>query len=250
MTQNTNTHHEDPGDDGEVLREEREHRILFAQDGLAFSSLVLDDPKPSGAQILDAGGVADTSQWSLVTILPTGDFEDVRPSEAFDIRGKGAERFIAFRTDRLFRLLLRDRVLLWGRPTIAGSDILELAKPGPDEAVFLDVPGGTDKPITAETVVDLTEPWVERIIVAPKPKPETFEVSIIFNGLVKKLTVHPDNTVAQVITAARPLFGSPGGDLVLVAQDGRELQPAHTLRQEGIHPNERLSLRPPVVRGG
>lgn len=183
MTQKTNTHrHEDPGDDGEVLREERDHRILFAQDGLAFSPLVLDDPKPSGAQILDAAGIADPSQWSLVTILPTGDFEDVRPSEPFDIRGQGTERFIAFHTDRLFRLLLRDRVLLWGRPTITGSDILELAKPGPNEAVFLDVPGGTDKAITADTVIDLTEPGVERIIVAPKPKPETFEVTIVFNG--------------------------------------------------------------------
>jgi hypothetical protein len=241
------SHREDPG---EVYVEDQAFRILLARDGLEFSPLVLNDPKPTGAQILDEAGVIDPGQWSLVTILPSGDFEDVRPNEPCDLRSRGAERFIAFRTDRLFRLTIRERVLLWGRATISGGEVLQLANPGPEETVFLDVPGGTDEQITVDSQIDLTQPGAERIIVAPKPKPQTFEITIIFNGLVRALTVHPDDTAAAVIQAARPLFGSPGGDLLLIAQDGRELPPQNTLRQEHIHPHERLSLRPPVVRGG
>lgn len=235
-------------DPGEVER--RAWSINLARDGLDFAAIELTDSQPTGAQILDAGGISDTAQWSLVAILPTGDFEDIRPAEPFDISGRGVERFIAFHTDRLFRLTIRDRFVLWGRSTIGGSEIIALADPGPHEAVFVDVPGGTDRMIAETDDIDLTDPKVERLIVATKPDPDKFEVIVIYNGIVKPLVVHRDDTVAAVISAARPLFGSPGGDLVLVAEDGRELPPQHTLRQERIKRGERLSLRPPVVRGG
>ena len=41
-------------------------------------------------------------------MLQSGDFEDVRLDEPFDLRERGAERFIAFQTDRTFKFRLNE----------------------------------------------------------------------------------------------------------------------------------------------
>ena len=58
---------------------------------------------------------------------------------------KGAERFIAFQTDRDFKLTLNKEELRWGKPAISGAVLYGLAKPGEGEAVFLEIPGGEDR---------------------------------------------------------------------------------------------------------
>jgi hypothetical protein len=53
---------------------------------------------PLGRQILAAAGVDVRCEHSLFAILPSGDFEDIRLDEPFDLRGRGVEQFVAFRT--------------------------------------------------------------------------------------------------------------------------------------------------------
>src|SRR6185437_13525378 len=90
------------------------HRITFALDSVDFQPLTLDDPVPLGRQILEKRGLRPAEAFSLFNILPDGDFEDIRPDEKIDLRAKGAERFIAFSTDRTFRATLNGRSLTWG----------------------------------------------------------------------------------------------------------------------------------------
>lgn len=236
--------------DDRALRTARAYRILYANSGVDFAPLLVEDPVPLGRQILEAAGVNALATWSLVAILPSGDFEDVRLDESFDLQDRRVERFIGFECDRLFKFTLREHQILWGRATIAGRELYALAEIDEHEAVYLDVPGGTDRFIPITETVNLAEPGVERFIVAAKPVSDDFEITVIYNGLPRAMQVRPAETVAAVIAAARPLFGSPGGDLILVDQQGRELNPAHTLRQEQVGPHAQLSLRPPVVRGG
>mgnify|MGYP003598084189 CR=1 FL=1 len=76
-------------------------RFRFAQDNLNFRDQEVTDPMLLGGQILTATGL-DVADWfSLFAMLATGDFEDVRMDEPFDPRGRGADRFAAFQTDRL-----------------------------------------------------------------------------------------------------------------------------------------------------
>ena len=141
----------DCDDLGEALREDRplrharSYRILFAQGNLEFQPLAVPDPVPLGRQILEAAGLKPEAGYSLFGILPSGDFEDVRLDEAFDLREKGAERFVAFLTDRTFKLTLDDAQIEWGEPVMNGAVLYELAKLSNEEAVFLDVPGGKDR---------------------------------------------------------------------------------------------------------
>lgn len=171
-----NNHHPSAAMDDQplTLGSARGYRILFAQGDLNFTSLTLPNPVPLGRQILEAAGLDADDGYSLFGILPSGDFEDVRLNETFDLRERGAERFVAFPTDRDFKLTLDGRQLEWGKPIISGSVLYSLAKPGEDEAVFLEVRGGEDQLIEPGQLIDLGKPGIERFLTARK-MPTTYE---------------------------------------------------------------------------
>ena len=169
--------YDDLGDalrEGRALRPARGYRFLLAQGDLNFQSRVVSDPVPLGRQLLEAAALDPRDGYSLIAILPSGDFEDVRLNEPFDLRERGAERFIAFQTDRDFKLTLNDHELLWGKPVISGTVLYGLAKPGEGEAVFLEVPGGEDRLIEHGELIDLVQPGIERFITARL----TFEIIV------------------------------------------------------------------------
>ncbi len=185
---------------GRALRSARNYRIQIAQGDLSFKNLHVTDPVPLGRQILTSAGLDPDGDFSLFAILPNGDFEDVRLDETFDLRGREVERFIVFQTDRTFKLTVKNHQVEWGKPSIAGSVLYELAKPGQGEAVFLEVRGGQDRLIETEEQVDLTASGVERFIVGPKPKTNYV---ITVNG--RERTVEDEHvTYEQVVQLAFP----------------------------------------------
>ncbi|RWD31648.1 MAG: hypothetical protein EOS22_04295 [Mesorhizobium sp.] len=186
--------------EGRALRPARGYRFQLAEDSIDFHPRVVADPVPLGRQLLEAAALDPGGGFSLFAILPSGNFEDVRLDEPFDLRQRGAERFIAFRTDRDFKLTLNGNELCWGKPVVSGSVLYGLAKPADGEAVYLDVPGGEDRLIEPGELVDLTAPGIERFITAQK-RPPTFE--IIVNArprVVNERTV----TFEQVVQIAFP----------------------------------------------
>ena len=87
-----------------------------------------------------------------------------------DLRGKGAERFIAFKSDRAFKFSLNDRQMAWGHPELLGSVLYDLADASPEEAIFLEVRGGEDILIEPDGRINLDNPGIERFITALKPQ--------------------------------------------------------------------------------
>ncbi|MCE9671829.1 multiubiquitin domain-containing protein [Myxococcus stipitatus] len=160
-----------------ALRPARSYRILVAQGDLSFRSVDVADPVPLGRQILASAGLDPRGGFSLFAILASGDFEDLRLDEPFDLRTRGAERFVAFQTDRDFKLTLDDDQLAWGKPAISGAALYTLAKVGKGQAVFLEVRGGEDRLISPQDLIDLTAPGIERFITGPMPA-RTFEIIV------------------------------------------------------------------------
>src|SRR5439155_9721374 len=128
--------------EGRPLRLARAYRILYAQDNLNFRALDLSKPAPAGGEILKAAAANPVGDFSLFAILANGDFEDIRLDEPFDLRTRGAERFVAFDTDRNYRLTLDDRHLEWGKPAIKGAHLYKLGEVPKDHAVFSKLPSG------------------------------------------------------------------------------------------------------------
>ena len=124
----------------------------------------------------------------------------MRLDETFDLRAKGAERFVAFLTDRTFKLTLDEAQIEWGEPVMKGAVLYELAKLGTEEAVFLEVRGGKDRLIDPGESIDLAEPGIERFITAPKAA-ATFE--IIVNSRPKTCRIGKV-TFEQIVQLAFP----------------------------------------------
>jgi hypothetical protein len=155
--------------EGRSLREAAAYRILFGLEGLTFRHIDVPDPVPTGRQILDSAGLDRRGDYLLFALLASGDFEDIRLNETVDLRGKGAERFIAFKSDRDFKFALNDRQMAWGRADLLGSVLYDLANPSPEEAIFLEVRGGEDCLIEPDDRINLDEPGIEHFITAPRP---------------------------------------------------------------------------------
>lgn len=163
--------YDDLGDavrEGRALRPARSYRVLLADGDLNFLPVEIGDPVPLGRQLLEAAALDPRDGYSLFGILPSGDFEDVRLDEPFDLRARGAERFVAFRTDRGFKLVIDDKQLEWGKPLISGATLYRLADPAEGNAVFLEVRGGEDRLIEHAELVNLDEPGIERFVTATR----------------------------------------------------------------------------------
>ncbi|GAB1342132.1 multiubiquitin domain-containing protein [Gemmatimonas sp.] len=194
---------DDAGDtlrDDQPLRPARGYRIQFAEGDLHFRTLVVTDPVPLGRQILASAGADPRDGYALFAILPTGDFEEVRLDEPIDLHARGAEQFIAFRTDRTFAFTLNDRQLAWGAPSLPAAAVYQLAAPGDDEGVFLDVRGGTDRLVAPHETLDLAGGGVERFVTARKPPTE---FNIVINGRHRTVT-DPRVTFEQIVQLAFP----------------------------------------------
>lgn len=214
--------------EGRPLRPAKAYRIRFAQGNLDFTDLAVADPVPLGRQILAAAGVEPERGFSLFAILGSGDFEDVRLDETFDLRGKGAERFVAFQTDRDFKFEVGSNELRWGKPLISGQILAALAEPGPDQAVFLEVSGGTDQLIEPDMLVDLNQPGIERFFVAPRPP---VEIEIIVNTR-PRLVVGPTVSFEQIVELA---FSGPHEPNVVFSMTFRKAASTPHAGELGAH---------------
>lgn len=197
------TEFDDVGDairEGRPLREVAAYRIRFGLEGLTFRNIDVPDPVPTGRQVLDSAGVDRRADYILYALLASGDFEDIRLDETVDLRGKGAERFIAFKSDRDFKFALNDRQLAWGRPDLLGSVLYDLADASSDEAVFLEVRGGEDRLIEPDDRVNLDAPGIERFITAPRPK----KGFVILVNSVEETVPDKHVTFEQVVKLAYP----------------------------------------------
>ena len=104
-------------------------------------------------------------------------------------------------TDERIRDAVFDNFVdLLAKPTISGRILEQLAKPGPDEAVFLEVRGGTDVLIEPAMLVDLSAPGIERFYNAKRP---TVEIEIIVNTRPRTVP-GPEVTFEQIVEMAFP----------------------------------------------
>lgn len=148
---------------GRAIRPHGPYRVQVGDEQLIFRDAVLDDPVPTGRQILEAVGALPVLEHLVFLVLSNGLLEELRPDETTDLRERGVEKFLVFRSDRSFRFELDGRAFEWGGTRISGLTLKFLA--GVDLAtygVWLEVQRGDDKPIGDSELFDLSAPGVER----------------------------------------------------------------------------------------
>lgn len=123
----------------------------------------IDDPVPTARQLLEAGELTPAEDYVLFFVLADGDLESLRLDETVDLRRRGVERFLAFRSDRIFLLQIDGDRQEWGAETITGRALLRLAGRSPKHfGVWRERVGADDERIGLTDHADLTEKGLER----------------------------------------------------------------------------------------
>ncbi len=142
-------------------------QILIGNAELNFRQIEIPDPIVTGRQILEAAGARPVEEHLAIAVLQDGALETLREEELFDLRAKGAEKVLVFRTDRTFRFKIDDREREYGTNVVSGRTLKILA--GVDPAthdVYQEIRGGEDLLIRNADLVDLAKPGVEKFFTA------------------------------------------------------------------------------------
>ena len=166
MTEQNTLHVEDIEEAVRACRPVRPHgpwRIQIGDEHLDFRPFVIDDPVPTGLQLLDLVGARPPEEYMVFQLLLGGVLEDLRAAETVDLRNSGVERFLVFKGSASYRFDLDGRVIEWGKPMISGLVLKKLAGVDPvTYGVWLEVRGGDDRPIDDSELVDLAREGLER----------------------------------------------------------------------------------------
>jgi hypothetical protein len=146
---------------------DQKYQILIGDAELNFHPIEISDPIVTGRQILDTAGARPADEHIAIAILPDGTLETLRQDERFDLRGRGAEKVLIFKTADIFRLIIDGRDFEWGAPFISGHVLKTLA--GVDSVthdVYQEMRKSEDLLIRDEDLVDLSQPGLEKFFTA------------------------------------------------------------------------------------
>ena len=166
MDNQTDPHIEDLEEAARACRPVRSHgpwRVRIGDAELSFSPAVLDDPVPTGLQILELADARPPEEYMVFQLLRDGALEELRPTGTTDLRSGGIERFLVFKGSASYRMELDGRVIEWGKPVISGLTLKKLAEVDPATyGVWLEVRGADDRPIGDRELVNLSCEGLER----------------------------------------------------------------------------------------
>lgn len=159
---------------GKPVRDHGPYSILFGNESLEYRPAVIADPVPTGLQLLDAAGVRPLMEYQVFQVLANGMLERLRQDETTDLRSSGVEKFLIFRSDASYRMILDDREVEWGGKFISGLTLKKLAGVDPVAyGVWQEMRGGgEDRLIGDKDLVDLSAPGVERFFTGLKATTE------------------------------------------------------------------------------
>lgn len=215
-----NPSHEDRDRDG--------YDFEVGDENLAFRPVTIDDPVVTGRQILRLAGAWPVEDHVAIALLGDGALETLRLDETFDLRGRGVEQVLVFRTDRLFRFFINGQDEEWGASRITGRALKGLAKVDPaTHDVFLEVPGGADIAVGDTELFDLARPGVERFVTVEKPRGHgRVRITVVVNGQPTEVVAEADDLLSSVRDRALQRtenVGQPPENWELKTKDGAVL---------------------------
>ena len=158
---------------GRPIREHGPYEVFVGDEAFEFRPIRVDDATPTGHQILNAAELRPVTEYQVFQILRNGQLETLRLEETTDLRTKGVERFLLFRTDRTFSFDLDGEVYTWGAGRILGRVLKALAKVDPKTyGVWQEVRGKDDREIADNDFASLEGAGVERFFTGIKKTTE------------------------------------------------------------------------------
>ena len=127
----------------------------------------VDDPVPTGRQVLEAAGVRSVLDYLLFAMIEDGVLAEVRLDEAVDLARRRVKWFVLFKSDRSYRFVLDDRRFEWGAGTIRGHVLKVLAGVDSPTGVWIERQAHRDRLLADDEVVSLDADDIERFRTGP-----------------------------------------------------------------------------------
>lgn len=145
------------------------YRVAVADHNLAQQRVFIEDPVPTGRQILEASNLFPTEDYMLLMRQTSGMLEEINLSETIDVYQQGVEQFIAFESDRIFYFELNGRRMPWGTSQISENALRSIGNVQSDLALWLSHRNTEDQMLNEGDNVDLSEKGLEKIYSKPRP---------------------------------------------------------------------------------
>ncbi|MBV9995701.1 MAG: multiubiquitin domain-containing protein [Caulobacteraceae bacterium] len=153
--------------EGRRPRDVGPYRVLVGDALFSYREVILHEPTSTGLALRSAAALDPPELHICFALLSDGLLEEIRLDETFDLRA-GVEKFVAFKSDRIFRFLIDGHEYQWGGPFVTGATLLKLAnRDAKGHSVAVREADGTDRPLGLSGLVDLCEPGVEIFVTAP-----------------------------------------------------------------------------------
>jgi len=147
--------------EGRVPRAVGPYRIWVGDALQDFQPVTVGETVLTGRSLLGLAALQPVEEYACFAVMTDGLLEEVRLEETIDLRA-GVERFLAFRSDRIFRFLLDGREYHWGGVFISGATLLNLAKVDAEtHGLWLKGADGSERAVGLKQLVDLGQPGVE-----------------------------------------------------------------------------------------
>lgn len=131
--------------DGRKPRDHGPYKVLVGDNDLNFSDAIIDDPTPTGRQIIEGAGFRKAEEHLVFQVLRNGELEELRLEETTDLRPGQVERFLVFPSAESFRFDIDGKRLEWGHKVISGRVLKKLGGVDPTKfAVWQVIPGKDD----------------------------------------------------------------------------------------------------------
>jgi hypothetical protein len=200
-------------------------RLLMASEEMVLTPIIIEQPNPTGLQILEAAGCAPPEDHALIQLLRPGT-RLIGLDDQVSLREQEEHVFRAFRGGEVFLLTVDGHGYEWGAPEIREVALRNVAAV-PEEMVFVLKDGDREREVKDGGTVRLSHAGVEHLHTRPRM------VTVMLDGEEKTIT-------AGVYTTEELLniFGVEPGYLLNVMRADQLI----TLR-----PNERLHVKDGMI---
>lgn len=196
------------------------NRLKIGNERLEFRDREVDDPVPTGRQVLQAAGIRSVVDNLLFVMTENGTLAEVRLDETVDLIQRRVKWFVVFKGDRSYRLMLDDRRIEWGSVSISGHVLKVLAGVDPAYGVWIERRGQPDRFLADDDSVSLDAEAIERFRTGP----------IFMLRIEDQTCTWPDSTITTEEIAELGGWNPDEGVIeVDENQDERPLTPGETI---------------------
>jgi hypothetical protein len=142
--------------------EANRYRIRISDEEGLDERILIHDPKPIGRQILEAAGRLPADEHMLLLVQTDGMLEEINVNEPVDLRRPGVERFLVFRSDRIFYFEIDGRRFPWAVASIREASLRKLARVPDNYNIWLERRAEEDLLVLRGSSVDLSPAALER----------------------------------------------------------------------------------------